>query len=90
MTDKVETLPDRQVAQAAPSVIANTMEPARQKLRAKRGRLPPIGEAYFAGSARTTRTASMNWKTEAAKWDESAAQIQVRRETHAGDPSKFP
>ncbi|HEY2837274.1 MAG TPA: hypothetical protein VGI89_11945 [Rhizomicrobium sp.] len=89
-TDKAKALPGRQIAQAAPSVTASTMGQAQQKVRAKRGRLPPIGETYFASRAHTTRTASADWKVEAAKWDESAAQIRARRETRVRDSSEFP
>jgi hypothetical protein len=102
MTDRAKALPGRQIAQAAPSVAANTMGQAQQKVRAKQGRLPPIGEAYFASRAHTTRTASADWKIEAAKWDEMAAKIQMQREKYlksgavavvesrTGDSSEFP
>ena len=72
---------------------------------AKRGRLPPIGEAYFAShaiTAKSTKTAAMDWKAEAAKWDEMANQIRARNEryqksgntaaveSHADSASEFP
>jgi len=98
--DKVKTLPDRRIAQAAPSSIAPkaisspppdrmaaNMGQTQQKPRAKHGRLPPIGEAYFASHARVAEKASSDWKTVAAKWDERAAQIRARR---ARESDEFP
>jgi len=105
LEDKAVVAPVRdQVAQAAPSVVANTMGQTPQKARAKRSRLPPIGEAYFASHApaASRKVASTEWKIEAARWDETAAKIQARREKYqnsgdviaaksrAGDSSEFP
>ena len=79
----------RQVAQAAPTIVAaapaaeaTTIRQAPQKPRAKRGRLPPIGEAYFASHTSGARKASADWTIEAAKWDEAAAKIRMRRENY--------
>ena len=102
MADKVKTLPDRRVAQAAPSSVAPKaissrppdhmvadmgMGQTEQKPRARQSRLPPIGEAYFASHAHVAEKTSSDWKTVVAKWDERAAQIRARR---ARESDEFP
>ena len=65
---------------ASDTRLAKT-ETAPEALSHKRAatRLPPIGEAYFASHARVAAP-GMDWKTEAARWDERAAEIRAKRE----------
>jgi len=73
-----------QKAGAAPYVGSAASLRQSSQPRRRASRLPPIGAAYFASHApaAASKSAAVDWKIEAARWDEMAAKIQAKRDRY--------